>query len=83
MNFSAPRYYTDRASLIPYRAYDRSIDLFQCEFFSQCDLVRLLSFSSILSFRYRHPVAAYFLFLVFPSRLIFPYVSINNVRPVK
>ena len=41
--------------------------LFQSEFSIQCDLVHLVSISSILSFPYGQPVAAYFFFLVFTS----------------
>ena len=51
--------------------------LFQNEFYTQCDLVRLLSVSNVRPFPYT--VAAYFFFLVFPSPLFPFYLSLNNV----
>jgi hypothetical protein len=52
---------------------------FLSEFSTECDLLRPLSFSSMLSFPYGHPAAAYVFFLVFPSFLpcIFPSVTFS------
>ena len=44
---------------------------FQSDFITECNLVFPLSISSILSFPYDHPVAAYVSFLIFPSLLSF------------
>jgi len=45
--------------------------LLQSEYSKKCDLVLPLLISSILSFPQGHPVAAYFFFLLSPSRLSF------------
>jgi len=47
-------------------------DLFQGDFSTVRYLVLPLSVSSVLSFPYGHPVAAYVVFLFFPSLLSFP-----------
>ena len=53
--------------------------VFQSEFATKCNLVRTLSVSSILSFPYGHPVAAYVFFLVLLSLLSFP-LSLHQYR---
>ena len=53
--------------------------LFQSEFSTQCNLVLLLSFSSIFWFSQGHTVAAYIFFLVLPSHPSLLHLSCNNV----
>jgi hypothetical protein len=44
----------------------KTTDFFQSEFSTGCDLVLPLSISSIFSFPYGHPAAAYVFSLIFP-----------------
>ena len=54
--------------------------LFQSESSTQCDIVLPLSYSGTLSFLSGHPVAVYFFLLVFPSLLLFLYLSSSNIH---
>jgi hypothetical protein len=52
--------------------------LFRIAFYKQWDLAQPSSISTILSFPYVHPIAAYVFFLVFPSVLSFLLSPFNN-----
>ena len=86
-NFVALRDLLRRVEVDPalWTAYIRSVSslttvrsLFQSEFSIENHLVLPLLISRILSFSQGHPVAAYFFFVAFPSRLSF-HLSFNNV----
>jgi len=52
-------------------SYDRSTAFLQTQFSTESDQALPLSVYSILWFRQGHPVAGYFFFLLFPSRISF------------
>jgi hypothetical protein len=59
------------------------LNLFQSEVYTVCDILLPLSITSILSFRYGNPVAAYFFFVVCLSPLFFLLSFLHQIHKIK